>query len=149
MNKRATRIYNKVLKTVVEPLTGVDTTYSDELNKVAKICLGSKFYGIYASDKIPVLTEEKPYAILNLDKTGLPGSHWISIAKHGKNTYCYDSFGRSASKIIPSLINSGNGKIINTELDAEQHDKEDNCGARCIAFLIVYDQWGAEMARWI
>ncbi len=149
MKKRAEKIYNKILKMVVEPLTGIKTTYSDELNRISKLVLGSEFHGVYASDMIPDLTKDKPYAILNLDKTGLPGSHWIAVAKDGEHTYCYDSFGRSHVKIIPSLKGSGNGKIVNTELDAEQTQKEENCGARAIAFLLVFKHWGADIARWI
>ena len=61
----------------------------------------------------------------------------------------YDSFGRKYNKIIPSLNYSGNGRLINTDLDAEQKISETDCGARSLAWLMVYDRHGSEMAELI
>lgn len=147
--KYAELIFNIVLKEVVIPLTGNNTTYMTTLNEVGKKLLGSKFKGVFPSDNIPVLTDKTPYAILNLDSSDEAGSHWISIAKHNNNTYVYDSFGRRNTQIIPNLEYSGNGKIIDTDRDSEQKITESNCGARALAFLIFYDKWGSELAKLI
>ncbi len=40
-------IYNKILKQVIEPITGDQTTYLDDLLRVGKKMLGIKFKGVY------------------------------------------------------------------------------------------------------
>ena len=142
-------LYNKILKDIVKPISGDHTTYLTELLGIGKKLFGIKFKGVYPSDKIPKLNDLSPYAILNLDTSKESGSHWVAIAKHGNNTYLYDSFGRKDTQIIPNLQFTGNGKIINTEKDAEQKIQEMDCGARCLAWLLFFDKWGAECALMI
>jgi hypothetical protein len=144
--KNANLLYQTILKKIIVPLTGDKTTFLDELNGVGHKLLGVKFKGVFPADKIPRLNDLKKYAILNLDTSKEPGSHWVSIAKDGKETYLYDSFGRSHTKIIKGLQYSGNGRIVNTDLDAEQDVLETNCGARCLAWLVLFDNWGADVA---
>ena len=73
------------------------------------------------------------YAIVNLDKHDMPGSHWVAMA----DSMVYDSFGRDV----------GLGET--TERDVEQGRREDNCGQRCVAFLCVYHAYGPEIAYFI
>jgi len=143
--KTAHREYNKILR-LVKKRVGGKTTYLQQLDKAGKQMFGSKFHGVYPSDKIPKLTNKTPYAILNLDKSTEPGSHWISIAKVGDHTIVYDSFGRHHTKIIPSLKFSGNGKLISTDDDQEQPILSTDCGARSISWLEFLDKHGAENA---
>jgi hypothetical protein len=146
-NKNAMKLYNHYLKKVVYPKTGRKTTFLSQINGAGKALLGVKFKGVYPSDKLPKLNDLSPYCILNLDKSTEPGSHWIALAKiENGQSIVYDSFGRNYKKIIPNLNYSGNGKIINTDDDSEQKMTETNCGARCIAFLMVLDNYGTEMA---
>jgi Ulp1 family protease len=62
--------------------------------------------------------------------------HWIALVKDVHNDRClvYDSFGRTHTKIIPNLRFSGNGRVVDTDRDPEQHPKETNCGQRCLEF---------------
>ena len=151
-------VYDNILKQIIEPLSGDKTTYLSELNGIGKKLFGVKFKGVFPSDKIPKLNDLSPYAILNLDTTKQPGSHWVSIAKHppvrGKprtdETLLYDSFARKGSKIIKSLAYSGNGRIVDNDLkDAEQRLEETNCGARCLAWLVVVEKYGWDLAKLI
>lgn len=141
--KTAHREYNKILKSVKKRVGG-KTTYLGQLDRAGKDIFGSRFHGVYPSDKIPKLTDRKPYAILNLDRSDESGSHWIALAKVGNNSIVYDSFGRHHTKIIPSLLYSGNGKLISTDDDQEQHIMATDCGARSLAFLLFLDKHGAE-----
>lgn len=148
--KQALEAYNKYLNKIVYPLIGDKTTYLTQLLGAGKKLFGVKFRGVYPSDKIPRLNDLSPYCILNLDKSKEPGSHWIALAKlpHPSNeSMVYDSFGRNYKKIIPLLSHSGNGRIKNTELDSEQQIQQTDCGARCIAWLLVFDKQGADVAR--
>jgi len=147
--KIANLLYNKVLKDIIYPLTGDKTTYLTELNGIGKKMLGVKFKGVFPADKIPKLNDLSPYAILNLDTSKEPGSHWIAIAKEGNDTYVYDSFGRKNTKIIKNLLFSGNGRIIDTDNDIEQKISETDCGARSIAWLVFLDKWGIGCAKLI
>jgi hypothetical protein len=148
--KKAEQYYQKVLKYVENNKTGKKTTYSNELEKVCRELFGVKFKGVFASDKIPRLTSLAPYCILNLDRTGEPGSHWVALAKCKDGAMLYDSFGRDDTVIIKNLRFSGNGKIIDSDKkDVEQKTKETNCGARCIAWLLVFNDLGEEYAQLI
>lgn len=150
--KDVEREYNNILKQIIEPLSGDKTTYLSELNGIGKKIFGVKYKGTFPSDKIPKLNDLAPYAILNLDKSTEPGSHWVAIAKHPNEdkTLLYDSFARKGSKIIKSLAYSGNGRIVDSDLkDREQAVIETNCGARSLSFLVVVEKYGWENAKLI
>jgi len=143
------RLYKEKLKEIEKYYTGDRTTYLKELNGAGKKLLGVKFKGVYPSDKIPKLNDLSPYCILNLDSSKEPGSHWVALAKYGDGCMFYDSFGRRNTEIIPNLKFSGNGRIIDTDRDAEQKILETNCGARCLSFLCIMDKYGANIAKMI
>ena len=146
---KAEQLYKQILKTVVIPLVGDDVTYLTDLERIGHLMFGVHFKGVYPSDKIPKLNDLKKYCILNLDRSDEPGSHWVALAKTGNKTYFYDSFGRKNSKILKNLEFSGNGRIIDTDKDVEQHFSENNCGARCCAWLLFFDRYGAKNAMLI
>ena len=70
------------------------------------------------------------------------GSHWISLAFNGTKIDVYDSFGRPARDILPLAKKD----VINSDLDSEQGDLENNCGPRSIAWLYIYNQFGRDIA---
>ena len=56
----------------------------------------------------------------------------MALARTEEDVYmAYDSFRRKTTSILPGL----DLKTIDTDPDAEQKDHEDNCGARCIAYI--------------
>ncbi len=148
--KRMHIIYNRVLDNMEKKL-GNDSTYSDTLDRVSREQLGKKFHGVYPSDRIPKLTSIKPYAIINTDKSSAPGSHWVGVGynDHGEYYMIYDSFGRKTNKIMPEFRASFNGRVLETDSDAEQRMKENNCGQRSLAWLICVDSFGFDMAKLI
>ena len=144
-NSNHDQIYNHFVK-IVESLVGNGETHSANLEKVGKEMFDKKFAGVFAADTIPKSTNFK-YCIANLDNSDQPGSHWVAMARlPGPKRYLvYDSFGRSTSEILPDL------QVPNeqTEQDAEQKREEDNCGARCLAWLTMFDMFGPDVARQI
>jgi hypothetical protein len=142
----AEMLYNKILRNIVYPLVSNKSTYLTDLDNAGKILLKSKFKGVYPSDKIPKLNKKKPYAIINLDSSGMPGSHWVAIARYKNDVYIYDSFGRDYTEILPSLQKSKNGEVYNTDSDIEQKPSELDCGARCLAWLLLYEYYGVDHA---
>lgn len=146
-SKEAEKLYNFYLHKKIYPLIGDKTTYLTELEGAGKKLFGAKFKGVFPSDKIPKLNDLSKYCILNLDTSKEKGSHWIALARNSdEESIVYDSFGRDYKRIIPNLNYSGNGRIKNTEKDAEQKILQTDCGARCLAFLMVFDKHGQDMA---
>ena len=147
--KRKERVAHNLYKRAMELIkkeVGNTTTNGSELERVGIKLFGIKFKGVYASDKIPTLNNIQSYAILNLDKSNMPGSHWISIAHKDDTTYCYDSFGRGYKTIIKNLNYTANGTIKNSDLDAEQQPTELNCGLRSLSWLYVFHHYGPDVA---
>ena len=153
-NKPAEQIYDHILHRIVEPLIGNSTTFGRDLHIMAKRFFGSKWLGIFSVDKVPANISKGHYAIVNLDKSDLPGSHWVGLAgdeikKGSKNdVLVYDSYGRDPKKIMPKLAKKINFKSTDlksdgaSDVDAEQGIFEKNCGARTIAALILHNQFG-------
>lgn len=141
-------IYDRKLL-LVEAVIGSDTTWLSDLERLGRRLFGTKFSGVYPSDRIPKLSRETPYAIVNTDKSTESGSHWVALCKDGSDIVFYDSFGRPANRLVPSVKHSGNGRVVNTDMDAEQKVMEANCGARCLAWIWVYDEYGSDIAKQI
>jgi hypothetical protein len=146
-NKEAENIYNKFLKIIEEKL-GNNITNNIELTKLGKKIFGRKYIGTYSADKIPKMSNNK-YCIVNLDNSNEAGSHWIALVKNHDKVMIYDSFGRKTISILPNLVQSGNGYIVESENDPEQKIIENNCGQRCLSWLLVYDNYGFDVAKMI
>lgn len=138
--------YNKFLKNVTIPLVGNGETISTELASAGKKLFGAKFAGVFPADMIPSLDNNAVYTILNLDKHDAPGSHWIAVAKEESgDVWVYDSFGRPTQTILPDIGQHFN--FFDTDYDAEQLARETNCGARSLAWLMVFDKFGPQLAK--
>jgi hypothetical protein len=153
-NRPAEQIYDHILHRIVEPLIGNTTTFGSDLDKMAKHFFGVKWLGVFSVDRVPKNIPKGNYAVINLDESDLPGSHWVgvvgdSIVKGGKNdVLVYDSYGRDPKKIMPKLAKKFNFKSTDlpsdgaSDIDAEQGILETNCGARTLAALILHNQFG-------
>ena len=136
------------LKVVYKLLNDKNTTNNLQLSRLCNELFGSKFHGVYPSDKIPNLNFHRKFCILNLDKSYQPGSHWVAcVLDSNDDIYIFDTYDRSIKKILPSIykvkhhrILSGNRSIL------EKIDGED-CGQRCIAWLLLVDRHGIDIAK--
>lgn len=142
---RAEEIYSIALRNICRMMKNDRTTTNVELDKFGKGLFGAKWSGVYASDQKPNFRGKRRYAIMNLDESWMPGSHWIGLVKHQRrrgpsNILVYDSFGRSIKEMLPDL--KLGGRFMDTEDDAEQSKQESSCGQRSLAALFVYDQFG-------
>ena len=137
-------LYSNILSTIIQPILGVSTTTSSQLDKVGRQFL-PQFKGSHAADQIPNLNNQQ-CTILNLDKLGSPGSHWIGVFKSNDLYHIYDSFGRSTRQIIPSLDDLS---VQDADYDAEQDINQNNCGQRCLAWLILASYWNIKTAMMV
>ena len=126
-------------------------TDSKQLTDLGKTIFGKTFLGAHARDAFP-FTHMKPgdKGVINTHDTNMPGEHWVAVArgvKHTAKVYVYDSFGRR-HLIKPSHIKPlpRGTRLVPVDDDKEQKDAENNCGQRCLAWLMVFDQCGEEIA---
>ncbi len=166
--KEVMKIYNAVLKDIIYPILGKKTTWGDDLTRMGHKLFGKTYAGTFSSDKIPDLgfikkgifkipitvnnikSNSKLYTCINLDNSNQPGSHWVALAYdvYTSKIMIYDSFGRDTKKILPSLIEKfGDANIVMSDQDPEQDPKQDDCGARCMAFLYIFDRFGSKKAK--
>lgn len=146
---RAEYLYNHILKHIVEPYLGMSTTFNDDLSRFCRRLLKDKFVGVFPADRIPQLNSKNPYAIINLDESGMPGSHWVGIMYMKKDkVMIYDSYARRGVKILPH-VKSIYKHIVDTEYDREQTISEKNCGQRCVAWLCLGEYFGKYLCKYI
>lgn len=79
--------------------------------------------------------------ILNKSLSGGKGEHWVAIWQENGDHYCFDSFGRSIDRIMPVFDRNAGGGVIYND-DVIQKDSQEDCGQRCIAFLILANKFG-------
>lgn len=126
------QLYDDYVRYFEKKLQNKGITSSSELDNEGKMMFGSEWKGIFASDqKLPT---EGLY-IVNTDRSNQEGTHWMSV--NSDLDLLYDSFGRSKSKVLPQW----KGK--ETDHDAEQNDKENNCGQRSLAWLLISKHYPA------
>lgn len=153
MNKeeRANMLNAKIMKALRRDL-GNGITDSVQLTKLGKRLFGKKYKGTFPCDQVGRLTRATPYAIVNLDNSTKGGSHWVAVAKakKGGGVIVYDSFGRPSKRIFRIAKVFGAGvRVVDTDPDAEQQDKEENCGLRSMSWLYLLDKWGEDVAMLI
>ena len=51
------------------------------------------FSGVFLLDTLPKKPNKKECGIVNFDKSGGPGAHWVSWYKNGKTKIYFDSYG--------------------------------------------------------
>lgn len=147
--KLANEMYKKALK-YFESIMGNDITSTTDLNKVGNIVFRENWKGTFPSDRLPKL-QKGEVCIINVDKHNQLGSHWISVCRSKKSgkLWIYDSYGRKINKLIPHLKNL---KFLEPEDDPEQDlngKREDNCGQRSLSYILVFTQFGEDVAIYI
>lgn len=141
----AEAIFNENLKTAHKYL-GKGVTTDTQLNKVGKSLFGNDFIGTFPCDEIPNnLSKKTQYMIINNKPRKHGGEHWVACCNISDVVYVFDSFGRSTESLIPSLF-IGRGIIIDTDYDKDQRYDQKDCGARCIAWIKLFDEYGVDNA---
>jgi len=146
--QKANEMYEWYVRWFVESM-GDEETATGVLNEVGNKNFGRKFIGTYAQDTFPYhKLQPGQCGISNTDKCGSSGEHWVAVArglKQKNHLYMYDSFGRpNVLDTLPQQTLSY--KLIDTELDSEQREDEDNCGQRCLAWIAVFTKLGENYA---
>lgn len=149
MEDKAVFYYKKAFDYFVKKI-GNGVTTQHQLKYAGNQIFKDKYFkGVHPVDKIPDL-EDKQMCIINVDTSGMPGSHWVACGMYGKKLIIYDSFGRYSSnkdlKNMFSILRKYYDFIVEADHDAEQARKEYNCGQRSLAWLFVFYVLGATAA---
>ena len=123
----------------VERILGSDQTDSHELHDVGVFLFEDKFKGVFASDEIHLSRTGEGYYIVNLDTSRQQGSHWVALAVRGPVCYYFDSFARTNRSTL--RLNDPHHIIVQERNPCiVQGRREENCGQRSLAWLMVFDQ---------
>lgn len=139
--------YNKILK-LLRKQYGTSALYSDELNNIGLHYFGKNWGGVYPHDTAPIKRVKK-YFIVNTDDSNGDGEHWVACLKVKNNIYIYDSFGRQTKNVLKQFhkrLNHGKYNLIDSHRDAEQSDYQEDCGVRCISWLLIAKHDGIKKA---
>ena len=93
------------------------------------------FRGVFMRNQLPVKGPHKnESAIVNLDDSDGPGTHWVAYKKIGNNVLYFDSFGNLCPPL--DLIDYlGVGSFIKYNHDRYQDYGSVECGHLCLKFL--------------
>ena len=89
------------------------------------------FWGVFLLDTLPKKLNKKECGIVNFDKSGGSGTHWVAWYKNGKNKIYFDSYGIQPPKEVIKYLGDG----INYNTDQVQPRGEVFCGHLCLYVL--------------
>ena len=78
------------IKNVILPNKPLNNFELEDAVKKLKI---SCFRGVFLLDTLPKKPSKKECGIVNFDKSGGTGTHWVAWYKNGKNKIYFDSYG--------------------------------------------------------
>ena len=100
-------------------------------NAARKLKKISYFRGVFLLDTLPRKPNKKEYDIVNFDKSGGSGMHWVAWYKNGKTKIYFDSYGvQPLLEVIHYL-----GSPIHYNTDHLQPAGEVFCGHLCLYVL--------------
>ena len=89
------------------------------------------FRGVFLLDTLPKKPNKKECGIVNFDKRGGPGTHWVAWYKNGENKIYFDIYGvQPPTEVINYL-----GKSIDYNTDQVQPAGQVFCGHFCLYVL--------------
>lgn len=129
----------KLYLNIIKRKLGSNETRGDQLYNLCTQ-LNLPITGVYASDEKHKNFKNNSCFIINTDRKGESGTHWVAGVNYNKKTYLYDSFGRN-NLYFPSLQGR---RIQYTNPDKEQIQQQTDCGQRCISALLVFFRHGLQ-----
>ena len=116
------------VKNIVLPYKPLSNFDLEDAAKELKI---KCFRGVFLLDTLLKKPIKKECGIVNLDKSGGSGTHWVAWYKNGGNKIYFDSYGVQPPKEVINYL----GKGINYNTDQVQPRGEVFCGHLCLYVL--------------
>ena len=121
-------IKNVILPNIILPNKPLNNFELEDAAKRLKI---PSFRRVFLLDTLPKKPNKKECGIVNFDKSGGPGMHWVAWYKNGKTKIYFDSYGaRPPLEVIRYL-----GKPIHYNTDQLQPAGKVFCGHLCLYIL--------------
>ena len=102
-----------------------------ELEDAVKKLKIPNFRGVFLLDTLPKKLNKKECGIVNFDKSGGPGTHWVAWYKDGKTKIYFDSYGVQPPIEVINYL----GKLIYYNTDKVQPAGQVFCGHLCLYVL--------------
>jgi len=137
---------NKKILTLFRKKYGRGAQPDSTLREMGKEYIGSRFKGVYPWDTMPKLPNNS-YAVINTDDHNGGGVHWVGVYSANNKYYLFDSFGRQPDNILHPFVQKQEGmgkQIINLNKTVDQANKQEDCGLRSIAMLILAKKYGID-----
>lgn len=148
--KACEQVYRRYLSRITALLGNGSTTTSVLAGHLRRLVGSRNFGGVFARDEFDHKTlRPGQVAIVNTDtsKSATGGTHWVGVGMSKTEAgllHVYDSFGRH------DVLGLGfTRKWKDTEDDAEQAEKEGNCGQRSLAWCCIFVELGERAAHYI
>ena len=90
-----------------------------ELEDAAKKLKIPYFRGVFLLDTLPRKSNNKECGIVNFDKSGGPGTHWVAWYKNGKTKIYFNSYGVQPPLEVINYL----GRYIITPINCNQRGK--------------------------
>lgn len=90
------------------------------------------FRGVFMLDQLPLIPRRIEAAIVNLDTSDGPGTHWVAYYKRNNQIEYFDSYGNLQP---PREIINYLGENIKYNYYRYQNDNSVICGHLCLRFL--------------
>lgn len=95
------------------------------------------FRGVFMRNDLPRMIRYIECAVVNLDTTDGPGTHWVCYKKHANIIQYFDSFGNLRPPLeLLNYFNSG-GESVNVQYNYNSQQSLNTvvCGHLCLRFL--------------
>ena len=143
--KKRYRIYERSVEKIYESILndikiiiGIDNKYisTSLLTNLGEKLFGFKFSGVFTCDKIPTITDNKPYCILNLNKNKEYMSQCVAICKIPYSS-CYLIYNTHNinTEMLPCVTETMNKINI-------KHISSTNCCQNILSFMYLFDNYG-------
>ena len=92
-----------MIKNVILPNKPLSNFELEDAVKRLKIL---SFRGVFLLDMLPKKPNKKECGIVNFDKSGGPGTHWVAWYKNGKTKISFDSYGVQTPNEVVKYLGS-------------------------------------------
>ena len=140
MNKQnITSMYNKLVSALTS-FYNCNSKTNTELIQIAKSIFKPLGNNVMRNADYDFTRMDGKYSIINTDN-GV-GEHWVSVYQERNNVFVFDTFGRKINILMPEFEKRARttGYIVynaNKKYEREQKEEQNDCGLRCLAWLIL------------
>ena len=149
MNKaKATDMYNKLVDALESHYDNETKTNIDLVN-IGKEVFEPLGDNVMRNADYDFEDMHGEYSIVNTDNGS--GIHWTSVYQEHDKVYVFDTFGRDIKKLMPQFakrakVEGYNIIKSNKKYEYEQEVKQNDCGLRSLAWLILAQSKGIKTA---